>query len=753
MVNNFLYHDYEFFISMKDISDSYFCLSMEKSNSMLALASPKLIYNLNEINNISKEIVVDLDVNAVKFNKTSVDTNFSTKFDKKNKNSAKQDDNLEHRKNKSKIKKKNRNKINIQKEEVFVRSNYDGILNENSLIRLPKSSKSKRKSKNEVIEKNQLNISNIEEISILKKDILIDNPLTIKDLATKLLIPEAEIITWLFLKGISVTINQVVDMSIIIQVASHYNFNIIQKSAIKNLAIEPNSTISNSPTNVKRSPIITILGHVDHGKTSLLDAIRNTNLVNNEQGGITQTIRGYEVEYLYKSSIEKLIFLDTPGHEAFINMRSFSTNITDLILLVVAADDGLKPQTIEAIKYIQEKKLFFIVIINKIDKKDINILRIKEELAKYHILDPNWGGDTLILEVSALKRKNIDLLLSSICKLSESQHLQADPCTLAKGTILEAHLDKTKGPVANLIMQNGTLSVGDIIVAGKISGKVKVIIDHLGLKKQQALPSSLIEVWGFSSVPESGVSFQVLENEKKIKQYFNKKEKIYNSSNRINQLNTRVTLDSYNNIKGVKQLNLILKTDNQGSIEAILHSFSKIPQEKVQINILSISSGLVNNTDIELALTSKSIIIGFNISITVNTMHTIEKSKIIYSNFNIIYDLLDYIKDYMLNLVDPEYKKVLIGSATVQTIFLMNKGVVAGCFVNSGKLKKGSSISVYRDTELVYDGYLDSLKRLKEDVNEVIINNECGIMCLKYNLWQKQDRIEAYELNETEKFL
>nr|YP_009297931.1 translation initiation factor 2 [Plocamium cartilagineum]AOM67869.1 translation initiation factor 2 [Plocamium cartilagineum] len=753
MVNNFLYHDYKLFLSMRDMLYSYFCLSMEKSNGMLALASPKLIYNINEITNSSKEIVVDLNANIVKFNKTSVETNFSTQFDKKNKNSAKQDDNLEYRKNKSKIKKKNRNKINIQNEEVFVRSNYDRILNEDSLIRSPKSSKSKRKIKNEAIEKNQLNIDNSQETSLIKKDIFIDNPLTIKELAAKLIIPEAEIITWLFLQGISLTINQIVDMSIIISVASHYNFNIIEKRTIENLSIAQSSITVNSPTNVKRSPIITILGHVDHGKTSLLDAIRNTNLVNHEQGGITQTIRGYEVEYLYKSSIEKLIFLDTPGHEAFTSMRSFSTNITDIILLVVAADDGLKPQTIEAIEYIQQKNLFFIVIINKIDKKDINILRIKEDLAKYDIIDKNWGGDTLILEVSALKRKNIDLLLSSICMLSESKALQADPCTLAKGTILEAHLDKTRGPIANIIMQNGTLSIGDIIVAGKISGKVKVIIDHFGLKQKQALPSSLIEVWGFSSVPESGVSFQVLENEKDIKQYFNKKENIYSISNRVNQLNTRVTLDSYNNVKSVKQLNLILKTDNQGSIEAILYAFSKIPQEKVQINILSISSGLVNDTDIELALTSKSIIISFNISITSNSMHAIQKSKLIYRNFNVIYDLLDYIKDYMLNLVDPEYKKVLIGSAIVQTIFLMNKGTVAGCLVNSGKLKRGSSISVYRDTELVYDGYIDSLKRLKEDVDEVIINHECGLMCLNYNLWQKQDRIEAYELNESEKFL
>lgn len=737
--------------------DYTMCFSMTSKEELLVLKHPKIIYMPAKVNKIGRQ-------QSMKVNDTipSVDQEnlpAGSKFDKRNKVSVKQDDITEARKDKVKFKKKLRNKIAINKNDLILVKNSDEVLSEDSLdiaiIKQPKNNKhrKKNKSKQNTFEYTLQDSENRTVDSEIDKNIVIDSPLSIQELAIKLNIPEAEIITGLFLKGISVTINQVIDIPMATEVAINYDFNVLNSVSSTNSNYVKPDDDSISTKTIKRPPVITILGHVDHGKTTLLDAIRSSDLVKQEVGGITQAIAGYEVNWSYNSSTEKLIFLDTPGHEAFSSMRLRGAQVTDIVLLVVAADDGLKPQTIESIKYIKNHNLSCIVAINKIDKPDINVFKVKEELAQHDILGEDWGGDIPIIEISALLGTNIDILLSNICLLSELKELKANPFQLAQGTILEANLDKTKGPVANIIVQNGTLKVGDIIISHNVYGKVKAIINSLGVKVEQAKPSSIVELWGFSSVPQAGAAFSVVNSEKEAKQLINKNRKINDNYSIYKSLNSRVTLDTYNKTAKLKQLNLIIKADTQGSIEAIINSLSQIPQEKVQINIIAASSGNISDTDIDLAMTSNSLVIAFNSNIPLHLASTAEKLNMTLCSFSIIYDLLDYIKLYMLDLIEPEYEKQLIGTAIVQTVFDINKGSVAGCLVSMGKLKQDAAISVYRQNQIVYDGFLNSLKRIKDNVTEVSVDNECGVMCKDYHLWQKQDIIKAYELKQKTKVL
>uniref|UniRef100_UPI003001EB0E translation initiation factor 2 n=1 Tax=Anunuuluaehu liula TaxID=3049639 RepID=UPI003001EB0E len=778
MTNNFLYTYNLFQIKTRIYSFNY-CVSVEKEESVLVLENPQLvcIFDQTKTNkNTRKNLIIDTSFKSINEGDSNSAINFTTKFDKKNKNTSRLHNDLEDKKSKIKQKKKVRSKILLDNDEIFIENNHSRITNSNddpiniSLLRPSKPYKQKRKYKakqnvlnNSVSVSSKSNTKSLkvfnvnsrdENKELVKKEIVLDSPLTIQQLADKLQVSEAAIITWLFLKGISVTINQVVDISIASEVAMHYNFIILDSyMSQKSNSFQDNNTINSIKDGTKRAPIIAIFGHVDHGKTTLLDCIRKTNLVAAEAGGITQSIAGYEVEFEYLSSIEKLVFLDTPGHEAFTSMRLRGAQVTDLAILVVAADDGLKPQSIEAIDYISNRKIPYVVAINKIDKPDINITKLKEQLANYNIVDKDWGGSSTIVEVSALTGQNIDILLSAICELSEQQALKANSNSLAEGTILEAHLDKKTGPIANLVIRNGTLNVGDIIVSGDIYGRIKIIIDSFGKKIKHAKPSSIVNVWGFSSVPQAGSNFQVAQDDKNAKYLIstnNSKSSDYNMSK---LLSTRVTLESYSNKSNLKQINLIIKTDTQGSIEAIINSFSQIPQDKVQINILSATSGSISDTDIDLAITSQSIILGFNIQVSSNIYKTAEKSGVTISTFTVIYNLLDYVKQYMLSLIDIEYDKVEIGKATVQTVFHINKGTVAGCIVNSGKLRKNAHIMIYRNQDLIHNGLLSSLKRMKDDVDEVIAGNECGVMCDNYNEWAQFDILEAYELIQTEKFL
>lgn len=718
------------------------------SNEILYLKFPKLIGNYFKVNSNTSSLPTQVnsftDISNTSDFKKSIQSN---KFEKKYKNNLNSEDVLELKKNKSKLTKKIRKKSILDTEDLFIDETHN-FYNKN--INSYKFNKHKKKDKSK-------NTNSLSSFSGKDKDIssnrmaLLNDSLSIQDLSIKLNIPEAEIITYLFLKGISVTINDIIDISIAEEIALNYNFKLIKNEYnTEKLEEKVDNLDDDSVLKTKRSPVVTIFGHVDHGKTTLLDSIMKTNLVKKESGGITQSINGYEIECLYESKIYKLVFLDTPGHEAFESMRFRGAKITDIALLVVAADDGLKPQTIESIKYILNMKLAYIVVINKIDKIDTDIIKIKEELASYDIVAEEWGGDAIFVEVSALTNKNINNLLSNICLLAELNNFTANIGKPAQGTILEAYLDKKKGIVSNALVQQGILKLGDFIVAGKTYGKVKNLLNISNKKVDKAYPSSVIQILAFSIPPNSGMTFSVVNNEKEAKQLISSYiDRSIEQLNTSKSLNKKILFDKDNNIK---QLNLILKTDTQGTLEAIVSSFMKISQEKVQINLINATVGNISSTDIELALSANAKIIGFRVDSSSYISNLIKQNKLSLETFNIIYDLLDYVNQCMLDLVDLEYENIFLGEAAVQTVFFINKRSVAGCLVKEGKLRKMSFIYVYNNNILFYKGFLTSLKRLKDDVDEVLTGSECGLMC-EYNSWKVGDLIKAYELKPKEKTL
>lgn len=456
----------------------------------------------------------------------------------------------------------------------------------------------------------------------------------------------------------------------------------------------------------------------------------------------------YSVEFVSGTKVNKITFIDTPGHEAFIGMRSRGVNVTDIVVLVVDSTDGIKPQTIESIELIKKQNLPVIVAINKIDKPDSNIDKIKEQLSKYELLAEDWGGETPMVPISALEGLNINKLLEMILLIAELGNLKANFSRNAQGTILEAYLDRSRGPVANLLVQNGTLKVGDIIVTENIYGKVRAIINDKGIKVKEAKPSEPVEIWGFSKVPGSGSIFSIYNSEQEAKLAI----KQFNTVANISQQPSFVSLSNLkllDQIEDRKQINLIIKTDVQGSVEAILKCLKTIPQNKVQLFVLLISPGDITETDVELAITSKAMIIGFNTSVKSNVKNTIIQENIILKQFKVIYDLIEDMQEEMKKLLDPIFIEEKVGTAKVRTTFQVNKGVVAGCFVMQGKVTKDSIIKVCRDDDLLYDGKLTSLRKVKENVSEVLAENECGIFVEEFDRWRTDDVIAAYQLVET----
>nr|QHO64169.1 translation initiation factor 2 [Lympha mucosa] len=698
------------------------------------------------------------------------------RIEKKNKYQNKALDTLDPQKNKSKLKKKVRAKIYIGEEEDNIETNYieSKSIKEKNITSLPlirPIKPLKRKLSN-----NQTSVNvesgtknsrgnDIENLSTLvhqdksNNKVCLNSYLSIQELSYILSIPGAEIIKWLFLQGISVTINQIIDTSIAQSIAEHYGFMIEPKTDNNTmLSVEQFESTNNSNELLEyRAPIVTILGHVDHGKTTLLDTICKTNNVNFEAGGITQTISTHQLEIEYQSIKKKIVFLDTPGHEAFSDMRMRCAQVTDICILVIAADDSLQPQSIEVIQYVQNNRIPFIVVINKIDKPNINLQRVKEDLAKYGIISKEWGGNISIIEVSALTNKNIDLLLDTIINLAELQELKANINTNARGSILDSYLDKTKGPIATILIQNGILNVGDFIIVDNFVSKIRVILSNKQVKLDCAGPSSVVEIWGLSNIPISGSKFETKCDEKQAKKLISDTSSLNNKvRSQGKNLNNRVRLDSTKKNKynlSNQQINLILKTDTHGSIDAIIQALTKIPQNKVQLNILAISVGKITESDLQLASISKSIIISFNVIIDNNIKITVEKLGIVICNFQIIYDLISYIQEKMLSLVPIEYEETIIGLATVKNIFNVSKGLVAGCIVQSGQLKQNAYIRIKRNNIVIYDGKLHSLKRVKEDVQEVKSGNECGILISNFDQWETKDEIESYELVPKEKIL
>ena len=575
--------------------------------------------------------------------------------------------------------------------------------------------------------------------------------LTVQELADRLGVESSEIIKSLFFKGIIATVTQTLDLSSIETVSDEFGVPVleddVEAAAKKTVEMIEASDLAHL---IRRPPVVTVMGHVDHGKTSLLDAIRKTRVAAGEAGGITQHIGAYQVEVPHGGETRKITFLDTPGHEAFTAMRARGTKVTDVAVLVVAADDGVRPQTLEAISHARAAEVPIVVAINKIDKEGAQPDRVKQELSGLDLVAEDWGGSTVMVPVSAIKGQNIDQLLEMILLVSEVEDLQANPDRLAKGTVIEAHLDKAKGPVATLLIQNGTLRAGSVVAAGPVLGKVRAMVDDSGKRVKEAGPSCAVEALGFSEVPTAGDEFEVYPDEKSARAVVGDRANEARASRLAQQMaSRRVSLASMSGQASegeLKELNLILKADVQGSVEAILGSLEQLPQEEVQVRVLLSAPGEITETDVDLAAASGAVIVGFNTSMASGAKRAADATGVDVRDYDVIYKLLEDIQMAMEGLLEPELVEESLGEAEVRAVFTIGKSAVAGCYVTNGKLQRNCKVRVRRGKELVYEGDLDSLRRGKDDIKEVATGFECGIGCNRFNSWQDGDRVEAFKL-------
>jgi len=578
-----------------------------------------------------------------------------------------------------------------------------------------------------------------------------DGNLTVQELADKLGVESSEIIKSLFFKGISATVTQTLDLPTIETVAEEFGVPVleddVQSAAAKTVEMIEESDLAHL---IRRPPVVTVMGHVDHGKTSLLDAIRKTRVAAGEAGGITQHIGAYQVQVPHGGVSSRITFLDTPGHEAFTAMRARGTKVTDVAVLVVAADDGVRPQTLEAISHARAAEVPIVVAINKIDKEGAQPDRVKQELSGLDLVAEDWGGNVVMVPVSAIKGENIDQLLEMILLVTDMEDLKANPDRMAKGTVIEAHLDKAKGPVATLLIQNGTLRAGDVLAAGPILGKVRAMVDDTGKRVKEAGPSCAVEALGFSEVPTAGDEFEVYADEKAARAVVGDRASEARASRLAQQMaSRRVSLASLSGQVSegeIKELNLILKADVQGSVEAILGSLEQLPQEEVQVRVLLSAPGEITETDVDLAAASGAVIVGFNTSMAPGARRAADATGVDVRDYDVIYKLLEDIQMAMEGLLEPELVEESLGEAEVRAVFTIGKNAVAGCYVTSGKLQRNCKVRVRRGKELVYEGDLDSLRRNKDDVKEVATGFECGIGTDRFNSWKDGDRIEAYKL-------
>jgi len=607
--------------------------------------------------------------------------------------------------------------------------------------------KKKKKKKNEnKEEKSSETTSEVIEIG---------ETITVKELAEKLGKPAADVIRTLIFTGVMAAINQEIDFETAEKVCEKYECLAVRKEEseeIKELEVEGIEELEediNEENLVKRPPVITVMGHVDHGKTSLLDYIRKTHVTSSEAGGITQHIGAYTASL----NGEKITFLDTPGHEAFTAMRARGAQITDIVILVVAADDGLMPQTKEAISHCKAANVPMIVAINKIDRPGANVDRVKQELAEEEVLVEEWGGDTIAVPVSAKTGENIDQLLEMLLLTAEMQELKADPKRKAKGTVIEAKLDKGRGPVASLLVQNGTLNVGDSILVGSTYGRIRAMFDDKGKKIKSAGPSIPVEILGLSEVPEAGDRFIGVKNEKTARTMAEaRKEKIKDESLRAS---TRVSLeDLYNQIKegNVKELDIIVKADVQGSVQALKQSLEKLSTDDVKVRVIHGAVGGITETDVSLATASNALLIGFNVRPDSNATAAAEREKVDIKTYRVIYDAIEDVKSAMIGMLDPEYKEVVHGKAEVRATYkISNVGTIAGAYVLEGKIIRNSEVRIIRDGIVIFESKLASLKRYKDDVKEVSANYECGLSIEKFNDIKEGDIIESFTMQAVER--
>lgn len=577
-----------------------------------------------------------------------------------------------------------------------------------------------------------------------KKPIVLGESVTVQELAVKMYRTPAEIIKKLMQLGVLATINQEIDIDTASILANEFGYEVEIK-----LPVDLEAVLMQEPEEDKkdlehRPCVVTVMGHVDHGKTSLLDAIRETNVTATEAGGITQHIGAYQIEHNGK----KITFVDTPGHEAFTAMRARGAQVTDIAVLVVAADDGVMPQTVEAINHAKDARVPIIVAINKIDKPGANIDRVKQQLTEHGLVAEEWGGDTICVNVSAVKREGMSELLEMILLVAEMSELKANPNRPARGTVIEAELDKGRGPVATVLVQKGTLNIGDTIIAGAAFGRVRAMMDDKGRRIKKAGPSTPVEVLGFSEVPQAGDIFIVVEDEKLARTIASRRQ----TRKREEELKTgsRVSLeDLFNHIKEgrIKELGIIIKGDVQGSVEALRQALVRLNTGEVKVNIIHGGVGAITETDIMLASASNAIVIGFNVRPDVNARKAAENEKVDVRLYRVIYDAIEDVKAAMSGLLEPEYREVLLGRTEIRKIFRASKiGTIAGCYVLEGKIEKDAGIRVVRDGIVVYEGKLESLKRFKDDVKEVVQGYECGLTLEKFSEIQEGDIIEAFSI-------
>lgn len=579
-------------------------------------------------------------------------------------------------------------------------------------------------------------------IAVEKKPVVIRETVSVQELSAKMKKSPTEVIKKLISLGVMATINEMIDNETATIVAGEFGFEVQVKIELDQEAMLEQEETDSSQF-ILRPCVVTIMGHVDHGKTSLLDAIRETNVTANEFGGITQHIGAYQVEYNNK----KITFIDTPGHEAFTAMRARGAQVTDIAVLVISADDGIMPQTIEAISHSKAAGVPVIIAINKIDKPGANVEKVKQQLTDYELVPEEWGGDIICVSVSAKTGQGISELLEMILLVAEVNDLRTNPNRSARGTIIEAKLDKGRGPVATVLIQSGTLHIGDNVIAGTASGRVRAMMDYRGRRLKSAGPSTPAEVLGFSDVPQAGDTLYVVEEEKMARQIAAKRI-LRKREEDIKTSIPKVSLDDlFKQIKEgqVKELNIIIKADVQGSVEALKQSLESLSTEEVKVNTIHSGVGLISETDILLASASSAIIVGFNVRTDVNARRVAELEKVDIRLYKVIYDAINDMKAAMSGLLEPEYKEVTIGRAEVRKTFKVSRlGTIAGCYVTEGKIARDAKVRLVRGEQIIYEGKLDSLKRFKDDVREVLQGYECGLALDKFNELKEGDIVEAF---------
>jgi len=667
------------------------------------------------------------------------------KKNKKDSDNNKKTDNLQAKDNRNQDRKSHRDKKKaVEKKEISSKEVKEQL--KATLAKISGAGKKKtiRKRKEKV---------EIEGQDVEKNVLQVTEFISTAELANLMDVPVNEVITKCIQSGIFVSINQRLEADIIELIAAEYGYDVEFISAEEEIAVEIEEEEDNPEDLVPRPPVVTVMGHVDHGKTSLLDYIRNTNVTAKEAGGITQHIGAYSVT---TPDGKKITFLDTPGHEAFTAMRARGAKVTDVAIIVVAADDSVMPQTIEAINHAQAASVPIVIAINKIDKPTANPDRIKEQLAKINILVEEWGGPYQCQHVSAKTGEGIDELLEKVLLEAELLELKANPKRKASGTVIEAALDKGKGYVATLLVQNGTLHVGDIVLAGTHYGRVKAMTDHTGKRLKEAGPSTPVQVLGLNGAPQAGDKFNVMESDKEAREIANKREQILREQ-RI-RASERISLETLSRRRALgdyKQLNLIVKGDVDGSVEALSDALLKLSKpDEIEVRIVHRGVGQITESDVNLATVSDAIIIGFQVRPSANAKKLAEQEHVEIRLYSVIYDVINEVKDAMEGMLAPTVEEVIVGNAEVREVFHISKvGTVAGCYVTDGYIKRNLPIRVVRQGTVIHSGELASLKRFKDDVSEVKAGFECGLAIKSFNDIQVGDIIEVFERREVKRTL